>query len=206
MPRFNHGVLQVAFNLTDLNVNYHQLSCLLMRRAFCPRNMAQIRLLDSVRMSKLLEDALSWSPAVSSLLVSASNGSILAYAFRSDTPSIKEMRTLSTTMTAAYTAAAENTLVYESQSSSTISVIGPVADHVLLAVTGAAPTNTTAGRAANSEDISTDAKEDTDTDDEEGEEEDSAQAETRLELELISEELATILREELRDMRWPDDI
>lgn len=172
--------------------------------------MAQIRLLDSARMSKLLEDALSWSPAASSLLVCASNGSILAYAFRSQTPSIKDMRTLSTTMTAAYTAASENTLVYASQSTSTISVIGPVADHILLAVTGVAPANATAGNAVAVDKDSTEARGNRDTVDEASEEseeeEDSAQAETRHELESISEELATILREELRDMRWPDDI
>jgi hypothetical protein len=161
-------------------------------------------------MSKLLEDALSWSPAASSLLVSASNGSILAYAFRSNTPSIKDMRTLSTTMTAAYVAASENTLVYESQSSHTISVIGPVADHVLLAVTGTTAAKPPDGHAASTDKAPReDGNEaDTEDDEEEGEEgeEDSMQAETRLELESISQELATILREELRDMRWPDDI
>lgn len=160
-------------------------------------------------MSKLLEDALSWSPAASSLLVSATNGSILAYAFRSNTPSIKDMRTLSTTMTAAYVVASENTLVYESQSSNTISVIGPVADHVLLAVTG-----TTAAKPPDRHAPSTDRvpsedghEVDVEDDGEDGEEkEDCMQAETRLELESINQELATILREELRDMRWPDDI
>lgn len=170
--------------------------------------MAQIRLLDSARMSKLLEDSLSWSPAASSLLVSASNGSILAYAFRTETPSIKDMRTLSTTITAAYTAASENTLVYESQSSSTIAVIAPVADHILLAVSGEATTDKPAGHsyAATADEEPKEARGGADTEDERSEEDDNAQAETRHELEFISEELATILRDELSDMQWPDDI
>lgn len=172
-----------------------------------PTSMAQICLLDFARLSKLLEDALSWSPAASSLLVSANNGSILAYAFRSNTPSIKDMRTLSTTMTAAYSAASENTLVYESQSSNTISVINPIADHVLLAVTGVAAANAYDGDAAVADKASWDEDNNTDAEDAEDQgEEDRTQAETRFDLESISEELATILRAELRDMRWPDDI
>jgi hypothetical protein len=165
-------------------------------------SMAQFCLLDFARLSKLLEDALSWSPAASSLLVSARNGSILAYAFRSDTPSIKDMRTLSTTMTAAYTAASENTLVYESQSLNTISIIGPIADHILLAVTGARNTTAAGDHAETPKEDEADA----DTENEDEEQEDGTQVESRLELESISEELATILREELRNMRWPDDI
>lgn len=172
-----------------------------------PTSMAQICLLDFARLSKLLEDALSWSPAASSLLVSANNGSILAYAFRSNTPSIKDMRTLSTTMTAAYSAASENTLVYESQSSNTVSVINPIADHVLLAVTGVAAANAYDGDAAVADKASWDEDNNTDAEDAEDQgEEDRTQAETRFDLESISEELATILRAELRDMRWPDDI
>ena len=168
--------------------------------------MAQIRLLDSARMSKLLEDSLSWSPAASSLLVSASNGSILAYAFRTETPSIKDMRTLSTTITAAYTAASENTLVYESQSSSTMSVIGPIADRILLAVTGATPTRTSPSHEAPAPNQQKDAARDDGTDDEASEEDDEARTDTRLELESISEELAMMLRDELRNFKWPDDI
>ena len=156
-------------------------------------------------MSKLLEDALSWSPTATSLLVSASNGSILAYAFRAAAPSIKDMRTLSTTMTAAYTAASENILVYESQSSSSTSVIGPIADHILLAVTGA-NARIGDGQTRSDERSSKEVQADSDTDDEALNEDDGAQAEIRLELELISEELASVLRDELRDLKWPDDI
>jgi hypothetical protein len=170
--------------------------------------MAQISLLDSARMSKFLEEALSWSPAASSLLVSARNGSILAYAFRAETPSIKEMRTLSTTMTAAYIAASENTLVYESPSSATLSVIGPIADHILLAVTGIAPTSAypRTEHALPQTSTSGERTTDPDTADVSSEEEDEAKAERRLELESISEEIATVLRNELRGLKWPDDI
>lgn len=111
-------------------------------------------------------------------------------------------------MTAAYTAASENTLVYESQSSATISVIGPIADHILLAVTGAAPTS---GHARFDgillhEHTSEEHTADADTADESSEEDDEAMNERRLELESISEELATVLRNELRGLKWPDDI
>lgn len=107
-------------------------------------------------------------------------------------------------MTAAYTAASENTLVYESQSPETISIIGPIADHILLAVTGTSDANTSGDHAV--DEVPEEDEDDADTEDEEGDQKDGTQAETRLELESISEELATILREELRDMRWPDDI
>lgn len=110
-------------------------------------------------------------------------------------------------MTAAYSAASENTLVYESQSSNTISVINPIADHVLLAVTGVAAANAYDGDAAVADKASWDEDNNTDAEDAEDQgEEDRTQAETRFDLESISEELATILRAELRDMRWPDDI
>ncbi|KAI9874709.1 MAG: hypothetical protein M1823_007626 [Watsoniomyces obsoletus] len=98
--------------------------------------MTQVCLLDSVKLSALLQDALTWSSTVDSIMVSATNGSILATSSRGEAPEIKDLRTLSTTMTAAYTVASENTLVFEAQATGALSVIVPVADHVLLAVNG----------------------------------------------------------------------
>ncbi|OAP55267.1 hypothetical protein AYL99_10240 [Fonsecaea erecta] len=177
--------------------------------------MTQVCLLDSDRLSSLLREALSWSENVSSLMVSALNGSILAYAYRDTTPSIKAMRTQSTTMTAAYTVASEDVLVFEAQNMGAISVIAPVADHVLLAVTGPGPKQEQAlqngidssqehGQMVNGGDDR--------TEDEEGEENDNQDEEDRdtqkirEELEAVSQELASVLREELAAMKWPDDI
>ncbi|RMZ86352.1 hypothetical protein DV736_g6422, partial [Chaetothyriales sp. CBS 134916] len=100
--------------------------------------MAQICLLDPARLSQVLQEALSWESWTSSLMVSASNGAILSYAFKGPTPSIKELRTMSTTMTAAYAIAPEDVLIFEAQVSRALSVIVPVGDHILLAVNGPA--------------------------------------------------------------------
>ncbi|KIX96168.1 uncharacterized protein Z520_07946 [Fonsecaea multimorphosa CBS 102226] len=177
--------------------------------------MTQVCLLDSDRLSSLLREALSWSENVSSLMVSALNGSILAYAYRGTTPSIKAMRTQSTTMTAAYTVASEDVLVFEAQNMGAISVIAPVADHVLLAVTGPEPKQKQAlqnghdssqehGQVVNGVEDHTEG---------EGGEENGPQDEEdrdiqkiRDDLEAVSQELANVLREELAVMKWPDDI
>jgi len=173
--------------------------------------MTQVCLLDSNRLSSLLRDALSWSDAVSSLLVSAKNGSILAYAFKTTTPSIKTMRTKSATMTAAYAAASESTLIFESQVTGAISVIAPVADHLLLAVNGAESdeAETThqqlySSRQQSTSGAQTDADAEEDLDSDTNEEDDRAQI--RQDLEFVSQELAGTLREELASMKWPDDI
>lgn len=180
--------------------------------------MTQICLLDSSRLSGLLKEALPWSENVSSLMVSARNGSVLAYAYKSSTPSIKNMRTTSTTVTAAYTAASEETLVCESQDTGAVSVITPIADHILLAVTGfdSAGGITIQGPEP-SRSLQTDLHNGPEDDDGEGDEEDleagaevSKKAEgrgrMRKELESVSEELAEILRDELSGMEWPEDI
>lgn len=242
--------------------------------------MGQVCLLDSDRLSALLRDALAWSDNVSSLMVSATNGSILAYAYRENkTPSIKAMRTQSTTMTAAYTVASEDSLVFEAQNTGAISVISPIGDHVLLAVTGPEPANRRrnndkndnkkkrqAGSGSgsgllggignggaqsartrgfgtgadgngvngfrnghheddqgrrNGEDghEELDYADDDDDDDEDEDEQDQRKAECnnnahedeshrqiRTDLEIVSEELASVLRAELAAMKWPDDI
>lgn len=170
--------------------------------------MTQVRLVDSVRLSALLQEALSWNQTVTSLLVSARNGSILAYAFRNTTPSIKAMRTRSTTMTAAYSVASEDILVFEAQNSQALTVIARVADHILLAVTGHEPAGPDpyeqhvhgALRPTRIHDSSKL------NDDEEDEEEDDNIDQIRADLETVNQELANILREELSGLKWPDDI
>ncbi|OAL22252.1 hypothetical protein AYO22_07296 [Fonsecaea multimorphosa] len=177
--------------------------------------MTQVCLLDSDRLSSLLREALSWSENVSSLMVSALNGSILAYAYRGTTPSIKAMRTQSTTMTAAYTVASEDVLVFEAQNMGAISVIAPVADHVLLAVTGPEPKQKQAlqnghdssqehGQVVNGVEDHTEG---------EGGEENGPQDEEdrdiqkiRDDLEAVSQELANVLREELAVMKRPHNV
>jgi hypothetical protein len=161
--------------------------------------MTQVCLLDSDRLSLLLRDAISWSNHVSSVMVSSLNGSILAYAYRDATPSIKRMRTQSTTMTAAYTVASEDILVFEAQNMGATSVIAPIADHVLLAVTGPEPKLVNGETSAES---NFDHGGGADLDDEDDEE----QQQIRTDLEVVSQELAHLLRGELATLKWPDDI
>lgn len=175
--------------------------------------MSQACLLDSNRLSSLLEEALGWSGHISSLMVSSLNGSILAYAYRNSTPSVKAMRTQSTTMTAAFTVASEDVLVFEAQNMGATSVITPIADHILLAVTGPEPhtwpsKSQTNGEMAQDENGDQDEGAHTrgrgqngfaDSDDEE-------QQQIRTDLELVGQELANMLREELSALKWPNDI
>ena len=164
--------------------------------------------MDSARLSTLLSNALDWYATVDSIMVSAANGSILATAFRHEPASIKDSRTLSTTMTSAYAVASEDVLVFEAQATRALCVIVPVADHILLAVNGPARSEaaTIEDRdalngeqgSAESEEMSHDA---------ENEDELAAQqGQTRADLESVSEELAATLRKELSGLKWPIDI
>ena len=170
--------------------------------------MTQVCLLDSVRLSELLKEALEWNSTVESILVSAANGSILATAFRHETPDIKDLRTLSTTITAAYTVASEDVLVFEAQATRALSVIVPVADHILLAVNG--PPQGEPGenreRAVINGDQYEEHDEDTSQEEEADTEQTAEQEQTRSDLESVAEELANILRKELAGLSWPHDI
>jgi len=170
--------------------------------------MSQVCLLDSDRLSTLLQDALSWSDHVSSLMVSAMNGSILAYAYRDTTPSIKDMRTQSTTMTAAYTVASEDILVFAAQNMGAISVITRIADHVLLAVTGPEPKTRKTLRNGNSEEpVEAAENGNAGEEQEEGHSNDEEQhQQIRTDLEIVSQELAGVLKGELARLKWPEDI
>lgn len=99
-------------------------------------------------------------------------------------------------MTAAYTVASEDVLVFEAQNMGATSVIAPIADHILLAVTGPEP------KLANGETLD----ESSSNDREEEEDDDEAQQQIRTDLEVVSQELAHILRGELSTLKWPDDI
>ncbi|EXJ92985.1 hypothetical protein A1O3_01541 [Capronia epimyces CBS 606.96] len=117
-------------------------------------------------------------------------------------------------MTAAYTVASEDSLVFEAQNTGAISVISPIADHVLLAVTGPEPRQAESapnreaeesghainGTNSNFEEDGRDQEEDN------GNHEDGNHRQIRTDLEIVSQELASVLREELAAMKWPDDI
>lgn len=167
-------------------------------------------MLDSDRLSSLLKEALSWSDHVSSLLVSATNGSILAYGFRDETPKIKDIRTQSTTMMTAYAMSSGDLLVFEAQDTGAVTVITPVGDQVLLGVTGPKPKHREPLQNGHSEDDGRPAINGTPGHKEQGEEYDSGQDTgaqlIRGDLEVVSQDLAMVLREELTTMRWPDDI
>ena len=144
-------------------------------------------------------------------MISATNGSILAYAFQDQTPEIKELRSLSTTVTAAYTGASEGVLVFEAQISRAMSVVTPLTDHVLLAVTGpegkiSEPTSDRVGADMTN---GTDADSGDSNKFSEGEAEDDRddgpQEQIRADLETVSEQLTAALRTELSNIRWPED-
>jgi len=165
--------------------------------------MTQISLVDSGRLSALLKEALTWNDNVSSILVSAQNGSILAYAFRQHTPSVKAMRTRSTTMTTAYSIAGQDTLVFEAQRTGALTVVSAIADQILLSVTGPEPQDVdpyekTVHEAAQS-DIDGAANDDP-------REQDPEMTGLRIELETVNQELVGIIRDDLAGMKWPEDI
>ena len=187
--------------------------------------MAQLSLLSSPQLSSLLRSALSWRPAsIDSLMVSATNGAVLAYAFRNqDTPTMKEIRSLSTTTTTAYSvgSAEGDALVFEAQLNRALAVVVGIGERVLLAVHGKGKDQEKEVSGVNG----TGGDEDADEEERDGEEQsgsaaDAADAEdddehgddqqeqqrVRADLEYVSEGLAAVLREELRGMRWPDDI
>lgn len=174
--------------------------------------MSPIFLLDSAKLSQLLKDALSWKDSTASLMVSATNGSILAYAFKNQIPDIKALRTMSTTMTAAYTIASEDILVFEAQLTRAMSVIMPVGDHVLLAVSGPerAPSPPTGHEQVNGtgalDDDAAEASSEEQAEPVQPYEEDQEQETLRRNLEEVAESLAAVLREELAGFTWPGNI
>lgn len=134
-------------------------------------------------------------------MVSAQNGSILAYAFRHHTPSVKAMRTRSTTVTTAYAIAEQDTLVFEAQRTGALTVVSAIADQILLSVTGPEPQGIDPYEKTVHEAVSEDAG---DLDD--IEEMDPQTTQLHNELEAVNQELVGMLKDELAGMRWPEDI
>lgn len=164
--------------------------------------MTQVSLVDSGRLSALLKEALNWNIDVSSIMVSAQNGSILAYAFRHNTPSVKAMRTRSTTVTTAYAIAGQDTLVFEAQRTGALTVVSAIADQILLSVTGPEPQ----GIDPYEKTVHEAASVDTADIGEEEEEEDPEVTRLRSQLEAVNQELVGMLKDQLIGMRWPEDI
>lgn len=164
--------------------------------------MTQVNLVDSGRLSALLQEALSWNSDISSIMVSAQNGSILAYSFRHQTPSMKAMRTRSTTVTTAYAIAGQDTLVFEAQRTGALTVVSTIADQILLAVTGPEPQGVDPYEKTVHEAVSEEITEVR----EELEEEDPEIIRLRGELEAVNQELVGMLKDELAGMKWPEDI
>lgn len=167
--------------------------------------MTQVSLVDSTRLSILLRESLEWSKNVSSIMVSAQNGSILAYAFRHTTPSVKAMRTRSITVTTAYSVAAQEVLVFEAQRTGAMTVISSIADRIVLAVTGPEPEGVDPYEKTVHESDHLDSS-DSNTTDRATNEEEAQLAQLRSELESVNDELAGMLREELAGIKWPEDI
>ncbi|ETI20519.1 hypothetical protein G647_08556 [Cladophialophora carrionii CBS 160.54] len=113
-------------------------------------------------------------------------------------------------MATAYTIASEETLVFEAQNNGAISVITPVADRVLLSVTGPEPKRTAPLQNGHASDHDESAINGSGQHEEQGEENgDEGDTETqhiRDELESVSQEVVNAVRAELSALRWPDDI
>lgn len=138
-------------------------------------------------------------------MVSAQNGSILAYAFCRRTPSVKAMRTRSTTVTTAYSIAGQDTLVFEAQRTGALTVISAIADQILLSVTGPEPEDVDPYEKTVHE-AASDADADGTQINEYPEDQESDILRLRTELEAVNQELAGIIRDDLSGMKWPEDI
>lgn len=167
--------------------------------------MTQVSLVNSDRLSSLLQEALGWNDDISSIMISARNGSILAYSFRQQTPSVKAMRTRSTTVATAYAIADQDTLVFEAQRTGALTVISSIGNQILLAVTGPEPQGIDPYEKTVHEAVSDEETEGA------GLGGDSAELDPeimrlRTQLEAVNQELGGMLWEELAGMKWPEDI
>lgn len=167
----------------------------------------ELLLLEYERMSELLNDATYWSAAsiLTSILLVATNGSILAHAY-ANPPATRVMRSEATSYSATYTAYVHATTTNPDTgvtrcADGQATVVTSVASHVLLAVTGKASDSTMSDRNMSSSSSSFSSlhgpkaaeppsdfpQHDLDT------------------LLSISDELTSLLRAELSEMRWPED-
>ena len=115
------------------------------------------------------------------------------------------MRTRSTTVTTAYEVAGQDILVFEAQRTGALTVISSVAHRILLSVTGPEPFDVDPYEKTVHE-----ALDETNADDmQNGDEtvtQDPAMAELRTKLEAVNHELRGIIRPDLAEILWPDDI
>jgi hypothetical protein len=173
--------------------------------------MSLVVLVDGARISHVLQNVLTKNASITAVLITDPNGSVFASAYRGEDPSVKGMRTQATTMTSAYARSSEELLVFEADVLKQVFVITSVADRLILGIVGALP-ETSARPLTNGHAHEEDDEYEDDASDEEGEEvkddsEDRAAFQrSREQLELVCQELATILRLELANLRWPDDL
>jgi hypothetical protein len=98
-------------------------------------------------------------------------------------------------------------LVFEAQNTGAISVITPIADHILLALTGPEPRKARPAQNGHLEDSKHTENGTDESQEEDGQsEEDEGHQKIRTDLELASQELARVLKEELSKLKWPEDI
>jgi hypothetical protein len=172
-----------------------------------PQLPTELLLLEYDRMSELLNDPSFWSAAgtLTSILLVATNGSILAYAY-ANPPSTRIMRSEATSYSTTYTAYMNTTGADQDNGvtrcvDGQATVITSVAAHVLLAVTGKTSDSMTANRTRSSSSSSFSSSHD-----QKPARDPSEFPQHDLDILLsISDELTSLLRGELSDMRWPED-
>ena len=167
----------------------------------------ELSLLEYDRISELLNDSTFWSApgTLTSILLVATNGSILAHAY-ANPPSTRVMRSEATSYSATYTAYMNTTDTNQDNAvtrcvDGQATVVTSVAAHVLLAITGRTSDSTTSHRTRSSSSSSLFSSQDR-----KAAEEPSEFSQHDLDTLLsISVELTSLLRAELVDMRWPED-
>jgi hypothetical protein len=173
--------------------------------------MSQVALVDTARISHVLQGVLTKYASITAVLITDTNGSVFASAYRGEDSSVKIMRTQATTITSAYALSSDELLSFEADALKRLFVVTSIADRLILGVVGALPERSvrplTNGNVHNEEE---EHEEDV-SDDEGGEVEDDSEARAdsrriREQLELVCSELAIVLRPELANLRWPDDL
>lgn len=167
----------------------------------------ELRLLDYDRMSELLNNPTFWSTpgTLASLLLIAKNGSILAHAYRVPRPT-RVMRSDATAYSATYTAYMSTSGMNHGDSVTRVidgqaTVITAITSNILLAVTGTRLAATTSDTTKSSSSSSTSLANDHGAVDES-----SDFPESELEALLsITDDIISLLKSELSQMRWPED-
>ena len=164
----------------------------------------ELLLLEYGRLSDLLNNAAFWDKpgALKSILLIARNGSVLAHAY-SELPSTRSMRSDATAFSATYTAYMNTAPASVSQgvtrsSAEEATIITSIAANLLLAVSGSVPSESSQSDASTSTSSLTSASN----------EHAAVGNFPQHELDTlisISDELTSILRDQLSEMHWPED-